>query len=117
VPLDRRFVMEYPETIQQGFISYPMITEPPTCGKCAIYSLENCPGIKNRMNDPKYLLAEVFVYRCVAQIIKPAHVPGYEQLDKVLSDFGKPAVGYVKAMLERYDKLTLDEFRERIAHG
>ncbi len=114
----RMFALQViPSWLVEGAVKFPLLTEPCICAGCARYALEHCPGLKRDLSHKDFLSAEVFQYKLVAGLLTAMEQNDYPELDRVLREFGGPAVGYLKLKLTNYDRLTLDEFTERITHG
>lgn len=112
---DRYFWMSViPSWMQERGRNYPLVVEPLVCAGCAIYSLENCPGVQKGFTDEHFLACEVFRWRTVPVLIEAQRESDYPDLDEALRKHGGPAVGYVKLQLLDYKKFTLEEFRETL---
>lgn len=80
----------------------PLLIEPMVCLRCAAYSLETCPGISRMRESGRLRIYEIRRFEHVMTWLAPCPGSPYPDLDRILTDFGKPVVGMVKIMPTRY---------------
>ena len=86
---------------------FPLVHEPPACRRCLTVALARCPGLERRRAHPRFLVARVRAYTVAYAALKPTP-EGDPALNAALAAWkGKPPVGYARAVLTRYEPISL----------
>lgn len=113
---ERSFAMDVQILFREGREVHQALTEPPACLACTRFALNHCPGNRRIEKKGELRCYEVERYEVVAQIVmrsdgEKANVA----LNAILTEPAQTAVGYHRMLLTKYEQITPEELRKRVA--